>query len=168
MRVAGTSRWAALWLGLCCVTGAVAGDDVSTAAHDANAFALDLYAQIAADESVNVFFSPASVSTALTMAYAGARGETATEMAAALRLSLEGKALHRASGELARLLQSDRSGLKLSIANALWGQAGYPFRQEYLALGAEHYGAALQQVDFISQTEREARRRSNYEDLARE
>src|SRR3989339_1200819 len=43
-------------------------------------FALRLYQRIVATESGNVFMSPYSISTALTMAYAGARGQTAREM----------------------------------------------------------------------------------------
>jgi serpin B len=124
-----------------------------TAARDANAFALDLYARLAANDSENLFFSPTSIATALALAYAGARGETAAEMATALHFSLEGEALHRAVGKLVRELESDRPGRVLRIANALWGQQGYPLREEYLALGERVYGATLREVDFRQATE---------------
>ncbi len=128
-------------------------ESTKTAADDANAFALDLYARIAQREPANVFFSPTSISTALAMAYAGARGQTAEEMARALHFSLEGEALHHAVAGLARAIETERAGVKVSIANALWGQQGYPFNDEYLALGSEHYGAALREVDFRGATE---------------
>ena len=45
-----------------------------------NGFAFDLYAEIAKEEG-NLFVSPASISTALAMTYAGAQGQTEKEMA---------------------------------------------------------------------------------------
>ena len=45
-----------------------------------NAFAVDLYAQLRKEDG-NLFASPASISTALAMTYAGARGQTAEQMA---------------------------------------------------------------------------------------
>src|SRR5215467_1407701 len=43
-------------------------------------FALSLYAQLGTQPG-NLFFSPLSLSTALAMTYAGARGQTAAQMA---------------------------------------------------------------------------------------
>ena len=43
-------------------------------------FALDLYGKLRSQPG-NLFFSPNSISTALAMTYAGARGETAQQMA---------------------------------------------------------------------------------------
>ena len=45
-----------------------------------NQFATDLYAQLAGKDG-NIFFSPTSLQTALAMTWAGARGQTAEEMA---------------------------------------------------------------------------------------
>src|SRR5262249_53944734 len=41
----------------------------------------------------------------------------------------------------------------LSVADALWGQQGYPFNQEFLNLVQADYGGGLQQVDFAGNTE---------------
>src|SRR5262249_13951011 len=65
--------------------------DVRAVAAANNAFALDLYRQMNDD---NLFFSPLSVSTALSMTYAGARGDTAAEMSKALHYPFEGERLH--------------------------------------------------------------------------
>ena len=46
-----------------------------------NAFAVDLYSQLRKQPG-NLFFSPESISTAFAMAYAGASGQTASQMAA--------------------------------------------------------------------------------------
>ena len=66
-------------------------------------FALALYHELAAEEG-NVFFSPHSISTALAMTFAGARGETAEQMASTLRFTLEEAELHEAFDALARSL----------------------------------------------------------------
>ncbi len=67
-------------------------------------FALDLYARLRSGEG-NLFLSPYSVSAALAMTYAGARGETAEEMAQALRFSLPPERLHPAFSKLAASLE---------------------------------------------------------------
>lgn len=56
-------------------------------AKDGNAFAFDLYARLRSEQSGNLLFSPQSISTALAMTYAGARGDTAAQMARTLRFS---------------------------------------------------------------------------------
>jgi len=52
-----------------------------------NAFAIELYGQLH-NRSGNLFFSPESISTALAMTYAGARANTAAEMAKTLHFTL--------------------------------------------------------------------------------
>src|SRR5688572_32385949 len=61
-------------------------------------FAVRLFARLAATPG-NLFFSPASARMALTMTYAGARGETANEMAKALSLP-PGPAAHDQMADL--------------------------------------------------------------------
>ncbi len=119
-----------------------------------NTFALNLYAQVRGEEG-NLFLSPFSISTALAMTYAGARGETATQMREALHLGAEGERLHQAFGHLLETLnaQGEKGGYQLSVANALWGQKGAGFLREFLDLTQEHYGAGLREVDFARATE---------------
>src|SRR5262245_45108921 len=62
--------------------------DALTVARDGSAFAFDLYARLRTAQGGNLFCSPQSISTALAMTYAGARGETAAQMARTLRFSL--------------------------------------------------------------------------------
>ena len=65
-----------------------APDDVMKALADGNTtFALDLYGKLRVIDG-NLFLSPYSVSTALAMTHAGARGETASQMADVLALRL--------------------------------------------------------------------------------
>jgi len=115
-----------------------------------NAFAFDLYARLRQDQADNIFFSPHSISTALAMTVAGARGETEAEMLKVLHHDQPRDELHRAFGTLVKGLKArgNGSGYRLSIADRLWGQRGYGFLPEYLALTRDHYNAELAQVDF--------------------
>lgn len=119
-----------------------------------NQFACDMFARLCQKEG-NVVFSPYSVSTALGMAYAGARGETATEMARVLHFNLGQERLHPA---FARLAADLRKGGKdrpydLYVANSLWGQTGFPFVADFLRLTEKHYDGGFKQVDFAGKAE---------------
>jgi hypothetical protein len=73
--------------------------DQTAVAEGNNAFAVDLYGQLRKQDG-NLFFSPESISTAFAMAYAGARGTTAPQMATALHFTLPPDRLHPAMGAL--------------------------------------------------------------------
>ena len=118
-----------------------------------NAFAADLYAQLAAKDG-NLFFSPTSIQTALAMTWAGARGQTAQEMAATLYLDANADIHNQMGGFLGRLnADGQKGGYELSVANALWGLKGYPFMPDYLALVKKSYNGNLSDLDFIRDTE---------------
>jgi serpin B len=124
------------------------------------AFAFDLYQALKAKDG-DLFYSPHSISVALAMTYAGARGETAEEMATTLRFLLEQDTLHPAFNWLDAELASrgegaqgkDGEGFRLNIVNAIWGQEDYEFLSEFLDVLAENYGAGLRILDFINETE---------------
>lgn len=130
--------------------------DVAEAAKGINAFALDLYARLADEKKgENIFFSPYSVSTALSMTYAGARGNTAAEMRKALRFPLDDARLHPAMGALGYDLNAAgaNGGFELSVANALWMQKGRQFLPAFLDLNRGCYGAGLETLDFAADPE---------------
>ena len=128
-------------------------DDAEAVKWD-TAFALDLYGALRGAEG-NLFFSPMSIHAALGMTYAGARGETAAEMAGVLHLPREQKRAHAALGTLLKRLNEigTAKGCQLSIANALWGHSGYAFLDDFLKVVRDNYGAGLRQVDFVGATE---------------
>jgi serpin B len=138
----------------------VAGQDLDGLVDGNSAFAFDLY-QILREDRENVFYSPYSISVALAMTYAGARGETERQMADALCFSLTQDHLHPAFNGLDLGLArrgegaqgKDGEGFRLNVVNAIWGQAGYPFLPEYLDVLAENYGAGLRVLDFSSAPE---------------
>ncbi|MHB1558833.1 MAG: serpin family protein [Isosphaeraceae bacterium] len=136
--------------------------DLRAVAEDNNRFALELFARLRAEKPSNLFFSPSSISTALAMTYAGARGETAEQMAKVLHFRMPPEKLHAAFGGIRRLWNAERKeqGYRLSVANRLWGEQGFHFLPEFQAVTRDHYGAELAPVDFARHAE-EARQRIN-------
>lgn len=118
-----------------------------------NKFAFDLYKHFQ-QQGGNLFLSPMSITAALAMTYAGANGATAAEMARVLHLGTE-PGVHEAFRELlARLDPGDESSpFDVDIANALWPQEGFPFRQDFLRLVQTQYGGSLQGLDYRSDAE---------------
>jgi serpin B len=125
-----------------------------------NTFAFNLY-QTLRGENGNLFYSPYSISLALAMTYAGARGETEQQMADTLHFTLSQDRLHSAFNSLDIELGKrgegaqgkDDEGFRLHIVNALWGQKGYHFLPTFLDVLAENYGAGLRTLDFASAPE---------------
>ena len=122
---------------------------VETVVRGNTEFALALYRKLRTEEG-NLFFSPYSISTALAMTYAGARGNTAAQMAQALHFLLDQEQLHPAFASLeARLGDIAGKGhIQLRVANALWPQEGYAFLEAFLALTKRYYGVRVTAVDY--------------------
>jgi serpin B len=134
----------------------VSATDQATLVAGNTAFAFDLYQKQRTSGSDNMFFSPYSISQAVAMVYAGARTETATQIAQALHFTLPSAQLHPAMNSLDLALQSrgkgasgvDGKSFQLNIINALWGQDGYPFLGPFLDVLAVNYGAGLRVLNF--------------------
>lgn len=126
-----------------------------------SAFAFDLY-QALREKDGNLFYSPHSISLALAMTYAGARGDTAQQMADTLHFTIPQNQLHPAFNSLDMELSKrgqgaqgkDGKGFRLNIVNAIWGQQDYKFLPAFLDVLAENYGAGLRILDFISNAEK--------------
>lgn len=137
------------------------GANMKALVHGNNTFAWQLYAQLKQEQG-NLFFSPYSISTALAMAYAGARGNTASQMAGVLHFTLEQGMLHAAFAELADHFQQleKESHITLSIANALWIEKTLELMVKFLERNTRYYGANVFQVDFTRAVE-ETRQKIN-------
>ncbi|RLC69909.1 MAG: serpin family protein [Chloroflexi bacterium] len=140
----------------------VVAPDLADMVDGNSAFAFDLYQVLReGEENGNLFYSPYSISLALAMTYAGARGETEQQMANTLHFVLPQNHLHPAFNgldlELARRGEGaagkDGEGFRLNIVNAIWGQEGVRFLPEFLDVLAENYGAGLRLLDFASALE---------------
>ena len=134
------------------MTDTAVAADVRSLTAGSNAFAFNLYAQLAQAKG-NLFFSPGSIDIALAMTYTGARGATAEQMAKTLHLDLAGDKLGPAAAALMKELNNPpeiagKKAYQLSVANALWGQKGYAFLPQFTANLKENFQAPLEQVDF--------------------
>ena len=112
-----------------------------------NGFSLDLYKR-SVDANQNIFISPASVSTAVGLAYRGARGATATQLRSTLRYPASPAAYLTANAAVLRSLCISEEGRELRATNALWVERTMPLRPDYVADLAAQAGAGLQRVDF--------------------
>jgi len=134
--------------------------DMQTLAQGNTTFALELYQALRQSDG-NLFYSPYSVSLALAMTYAGARGETAAQMARTLHFDLPQERLHPAFNalDLAVTLAPQASSadepslFQLHTANSLWGQQDEAFLDEFLNTLAANYGAGMHLVDFANDSE---------------
>ncbi|MCX5638254.1 MAG: serpin family protein [Planctomycetota bacterium] len=141
-----------------------------------NKFALELYGKLR-DREGNLFFSPYSISTALAMTYAGAKGETESQMAKVLHFPTRQdgpkvappepnekiaapaawghKRFSSAFGRIIKDLNTrgKKGKYELRVANALWDQKGYGFLKEFLNLIEADYGGCLNEVDFVTAVE---------------
>lgn len=153
-----------IWRGLVALaTGATALAGSTTVAEPAgdtaalvrgnNQFALELHQQLSA-RGGNLFLSPFSISAALAMTHAGARGETARETATSLRFPYSAPRLDPAFHELLAAARGGESrGYELALANGLWSERRFRFLPEFFERVKAHYGAELAEMDFVHNSE---------------
>lgn len=128
-------------------------------AERANAIAFKFYAKEAANPG-NLFFSPYSMYTAFAMGYEGARGKTAGEIASVFEFQPKPADLRAGLAGLQKDLAAATKEAEFKQANSFWAQRDYKFRDEYLEILRDGYGAEARSVDFKTKAE-EARAEIN-------
>jgi len=136
-----------------------------TAATATNQLGVDLHRRLATGND-NLCVSPYSIENALAMTFAGADGQTRTEMARVLHFSNDSDAVPASFASLQHSLEDmsknsvataerlkeaggSSEPIALTIANRLFAQKGYDFRESFLALVKQHFGAAFEPLDFV-------------------
>ncbi len=136
------------------------------AAKATNGLAVDLHRQLATGNE-NLCVSPYSIESALAMTFAGADGDTRVEMARVLHFASDSgnaapsfaslqHSLEEMSVKTAELAKKSKEfggptePITLNIANRLFAQKGYDFRQDFLSLVKQNYGAAFEPIDFTA------------------
>lgn len=131
-------------------------DDLADRVFADTALAIDLFSAVAGRD--NLILSPYSVATALTMAYAGAAGQTRDEMGRVLGIQGD-RPVHAARNLLDIALarsaaapheEGEPPPLQLAVANSLWGQRDYPFNTAFLDTIARNYGSGVRLVDYVN------------------
>lgn len=142
----------------------IRGADFNAAASATNQLGVDLYRKVTSGDG-NLCLSPYSIQSALAMTFAGADGKTRSEMARVLHVPADGDAIHRSFAALRQSLEetakktvqiaqdAKKMGgpsepITLALANRLFAQSGYDFRDSFRALVKESYHAPFDPVDF--------------------
>src|SRR5206468_9324545 len=164
--MAGMKRFLILQLfGALIAAMAHAATNFDLAAKATNDVAVDLYRQLSTGNE-NLCVSPYSIDSALAMTFAGADGETRTEMARVLHFPNDAsvpasfsalqRSLEQMSAKTAELVKESKKfggpsePITLNIANRLFAQKGYQFRAPFLSLVKQNFGGAFEPVDFVA------------------
>jgi serpin B len=115
-----------------------------------NHFALELWAHA---DAGNTAMSPLSISTALAMTWAGAKGATADEMKKMMHMEGETDLLVSQWARISYALQDPSRPLKLKLANRLYGDAHYQFDTIYFTITRNAFSAPLEIIDFRADAE---------------
>jgi serpin B len=144
--------------------------DFDLAASATNQLGIDLHRQLATGDDDNLCLSPYSIQSALAMTFAGADGDTRTEMARVLHFPNDGDAIHASFAALQSSLnemakktekiakQSEKMGgpsepITVAIANRLFAQSDYEFRDSFQQLVKKFYGSPFETLDFKKDAE---------------
>ena len=136
------------------------------AANATNQLGVDLHRELASGSDQNLCISPYSINSALAMTFAGADGETRSEMARVLHFPTGGdvpasfsalqQSLEQTSAKTVELVKESKKfggpsePITLNIANRLFAQKSYHFREAYLALVKQDFGGAFEPLDFVA------------------
>jgi serpin B len=120
-----------------------------------NQLAFELYSQFKEEsKDSNIFFSPYSISIALTMTYEGAKGQTAEEMQSVLHIPEDANVRRPNFARIFNEINKKDKKYKLSTANALWAQKDYSFLKEYTNNVEKYYGGKVTNLDFTRESEK--------------
>lgn len=116
-------------------------------------FSVDLYKQLLTENGYtgNTFYSPFSISAALSMALAGARNDTAKQLSAVLRV--DGQAIHEHFSNFLSKLGGYAPDVKLHVANRMYSEQTFPVLESYISLLQTHFNTTIESVDFKNSSE---------------
>jgi len=118
-----------------------------------NAFTTASYKQLTGGDG-NLILSPFNIATALSMALAGARGQTADEIQSVLHVHYDATYDAALGGVLADLAKAGNTGgNELHTANGLWVQKGFAIQPAFENTLTNNYHAPLTPLDFIANPE---------------
>jgi serine protease inhibitor len=115
-----------------------------------NTFGLQLFQALHEEQpDQNIFISPLSITSALTMTANGALGQTLEEMLQTLKI--DQMALEDVNADYKNMLET-LPGLdpevKLSLANSIWYRQGYPVKEDFLKINEESFKSEVKELDF--------------------
>src|SRR6185436_17513927 len=125
---------------------------VAKLAQSSNAFGFDLYQRLRGNPG-NLVVSPASITTALTMPWGGARGETAEQMKTVLHLEGTPDEVMTTASRLSRSLRDPSRPIVFRIANQLFVEKTYKLVPAYVEKTRAAFGTPVERLDFKQASE---------------
>lgn len=113
-------------------------------------FTLDIMKELNKEDlHQNIFISPLSISTALTMTYNGAVGATQAQMEKGLRYEgLEQDKINTTYKHLMAYLSQVDKQIDLTISNSIWYRQGEAIKQDFIDINKEFFNAEVAEMDF--------------------
>lgn len=115
-----------------------------------NKFAVNIFKELSSEDAdSNLFISPLSMSSVLTMAYIGAGSTTRQEMGEALGFGdLEESKINSGFKVLLKYLESADKKVELNISNSIWIREGTKIKKDFLAKNEKYFNAKASLLDF--------------------
>ena len=118
-----------------------------------NRFSFDIYKQMNGASENNEFISPLSMSSALAMTYAGAKGITAQQMRNIMHYGPQRREFHQDYGLMLDSLSKSNEEFEINIANAVWVQNAFPLLLSYVKTVQDDYKSESRELDFVQKPE---------------
>lgn len=116
-----------------------------------NEFGFKVLSEIKNDSNENIFFSPTSLMMALSMVYNGANGVTIDEMGKVLHTEgIDVNDLNQANASLLSMLNKDTEQIDLNIANSIWLNEGYHFKDDFAQHTQDYFNAEFETINFAN------------------
>lgn len=139
--------------------------NIHQASESNNKIAADLYQEISKEEG-NVFFSPISLSTAMSLPYIGARNGTLEQMSEVLHFDSAPEENAASYGALMQHLMQGNCTSLIEMTNSLWVQEEFPVLNEFVDCATHQLFAGVQTVDFVNETAKALSRINGYVESA--
>lgn len=126
-------------------------DKISTGVVDGNSqFAFNIFKELNNEDSdKNIFISPLSISTALTMTYNGANSTTKEAMGKALEYEgIENTEISQSYNNLLNYLDNINKKVELNTANSIWIREGEAIKEDFLSNNRSNFNAEISELDF--------------------
>ncbi len=120
----------------------------STGNNQLSADLLNFYINSPAQKDKNIFFSPFSISSALSMTGEGAKKTTREEMLKTLHLSTSDSLRQYGFLGMNQLLNNPKAAYKLNTSNSLWISNKEKLHPDFLRCAREYYGATAETINF--------------------
>lgn len=116
-----------------------------------NELSFKLLNEIEPNDDGNLFISPTSLLMALAMVYNGADGVTKEEIAKVLQMEgMDPLDLNKANASLMTMLNKDSKDIELQVANSIWLNNQYKFRDEFANQSKDYFNAKIEEIDITS------------------